>query len=554
MNKDDRNFRGKGSSGPKGGKSTPPKKKGNKRSASWNDRQSRDEHRDYERREKDDKLYPLNDFSWYNRYPELAEGAGRIPFPYRPGRTLNFEAFSASIASNSSTVTVGMTDDVQFGIPGVMRLDWVPSFSSSDDVLSPVSIAAKELYAKIRSSFSGALDADPPDLVMYLGALDSIFSYISWLKRLYGVLDYYGPNNYVTPDGVLTAMGFNNDTIAQLRANKDKLWYNINTLVHMTQKFRMPAVMDLFKRHFWMNSNIYADAPTANSQYYMFNQVGFYQFAMLEVPGQNGVTAGGLQMVAMPSLNSGTDVVGTLFNFGQSLIKALAESDDGYTISGYFMRAFEGVPDFTTTLLELEPTFNPVYVEEVLSQIENSKVLGNSLNQITGLDVRQNPKNNTIICNPKKFNASQSAETNFVSMSVMPLTSRSDVPSVEDVFINTRLMACVDEKGNIICGTEIPLRWTLFYPASEGTWTTAQINAYNTSIGANPTISITQLMAAAFDWAPLVVYLTKASSAATTWSSIYFFGDIHNLTGISTSDLSELHRVSVYSELNAFTA
>lgn len=164
----------------------------------------------------DDRLTPLNDFKWYNANPMLTEAAARVAFPYRPGMYLNLN-------DQSNGTRLG-----RLPIPGVFAMNWVPTIGYSNSATDPASIAAKEIFAKVRESFSGSIDADPPDFVIYFMALDSVFSYIGMLKRVYRILNTYTPENYLIPDLLLNALSVPTAVANELRANKAQLWQVIN--------------------------------------------------------------------------------------------------------------------------------------------------------------------------------------------------------------------------------------------------------------------------------------------------------------------------------------
>lgn len=351
----------------------------------------------------------LNDLSWYSRYPDLLIAGASFPYPYRPGMRTG-KVFDVDVDAIGATA-----NDINFiTVPGVMSLDWVPSVGSSTSVLDPASIVAKELFARVRSSFSGSLAADPPDFVIYLMALDSIYSYLAWLKRVNRTVSTFSPDNRMVPEGVLMSMGFSLDNIAELQQRKMELFSITNELIKMSRKFTCPAVMDYFNRHYWMNDNVYTDAPSANSQFYVFNQTHWYKFALLPTP--DSVQAGGLTLVELQIPSS--QVVEYLYNFGKQLITALAESDDSYIISGYLMRAFEGTPSFTVADLEYGEIITPVYVEEVLSQIENSTAVpfpsGATYDAVVDGDVTQDPKTNRVLCAPAV--SSEAASAKYLSL------------------------------------------------------------------------------------------------------------------------------------------
>lgn len=499
-----------------------------------------------ERRERDERSYDRrgdNDVSWYTRYPQLSVAAASFPYPYRPG-------MEAVIADG--------LDGKQFSlkIPGVMALSWMPSLGKSSAGTDPASVVAKELYARIRKAYSGSLEADGPDILMYVGALDSLFAYIAYLKRIYRILTAWSPDNYILPDVLLKAIGVTNPD--DLRANRVLMYQHINELILQSRKFTCPAVMDLFNRHYWMSDNVYTDAQSINSQLYVFTPAALFQFAELNMPGTEDA-ASGLKMVAVPKGNS---TEAQLYQFGLSLVDALVQWDTSYTINGYLSRAFEGVPTFTVDDLPIDQPFSPVYSEEVLTQIENSMVLpkGLNLSDLSGMNVTQDVNTNTIQANPHLFfNANDFAYTaaqwNKGFWKINPtLSIRSDAPTVADNIIASRLKTHISaielNTGNtqvtayLQAGTEIALGWKVFLNGTSALDTqdyfTIDYREANTGFFTDVT---------AFDWHPLGWEIINVS----TLQHVYCIGDIHNLTVIHAENLENLHRICVYSELSAFS-
>lgn len=480
-----------------------------------------------------DRLGPLNDMSWYNHNPLLTQAAASIPFPYRPGMD----------------VPLGGQEFQPFNIPGVMQLGWLPFVGYAELATDPINIAAKEVYAKVRGAFSGSLEADPPDFMVYFMALDSIFSYIGHLKRVFRILNTYTPMNYMIPDVLLQALGCGNSTINNLKNDRMKFFQVINELVGMTHKFTCPAVFDIFNRHYWMSDNVYADAESANSQLYVFNATGFYQFTLVNTP--DGVPAGGLTMKFSPlgRANDQTAVtVAQLYAFGKELIDALAQSEDAYTISGYLTRAYDGSVPFRVDEITLNEPFNPVYVPEVLAQIENAWAL-NAYDVEIALDkftVSQNPKSNVVISTPKFDSAP-------VGSSLRPFLSiRSDAPSVSDVIECTRLKTMVTDDLRVIAGTEVLATLIMYcYQNYDNPKTPVggNIDQIVTVDQNAPTvidfIKLDWLVrATVFDWHPLAVI--SYSATGTSWSPA-IMGDIHNFTTFSKDQLIEINKICLYS-------
>lgn len=315
-----------------------------------------------------------NDISWYTRYPNLVVASASLPYPYRPGMDVEI-ATTRSLGGGSWVNKVTQT------IPGVMALEWIPSAGKSENAMDPASLLGMEIYAKVRQSYSGTLRADAPDYVIYVMALDSVFSYIAWLKRLYRVLNAWTPENYAMPAALLHGMGLQDDDIAALRANRMQLWEYINMLVLESRKFTCPGTLDIINRHYWMSDNVYVDDPSLNSQMYMFNLAGAYEYS-LATYGDQTTPTGGLTLKLMPWVRSSTSAnpngvgptlsVELLYEYGHSMLTALAEWDDSYTINGYLKRAYEGTPLFAVEELPINAVLDPVYSTEVLTQIENS--------------------------------------------------------------------------------------------------------------------------------------------------------------------------------------
>lgn len=538
-------------------KNNSPRKKGSKRR----------EYEDKRDRNNETRSGPENDISWYSRYPNLLIAAGQFPFPNRPGMEIPFN----SVTVNSKVYPRS------FRIPGILSMDWIPSVGTSNLATDPASVAAKEIYSRVRAAFSGSLDADAPDYIVYLMSLDSIFSYIAWLKRLYRVLVAWTPENYVLPDGVLAAMGLTSEDVLELRSDRTHLWQAINELVLQSRKFTCPAFMDLFNRHYWMSDNVYTDEASLNSQFYMFNLRAVYQYA--EVTLADGSTNKGAGLIMKP-LPRGTTTsaltVDTLYTFGRALIDALVAWDDSYTISGYLKRAYEGNPMFYVDEIAANDALVPVYVPEVLAQIENSRTIpgGDNIYSWDGFKVSQNPLTNAVVSNPQypcsnhiQIEMGQISRGGYLTAPTLSI--RSDAPTVADNVVASRLLAVVTSyttpsnlEGDYLCvveaGTEIPLSWRMYKGLRNVGDSTGYFPIPSTPVYSDKdTITFTPDMLAMeqFDWHPFVwVTQVTSTTSAGQMIDVYPLGDTHNVTSISVNDLVNLHKICLFSEFNAFNA
>lgn len=535
----------------------------------------------------------MNDISWYSRYPNLLAAAGSFPFPYRPGMQLPLGELSANLDANGR-MTPADARLAEYQVPGVMAMNWIPVTGYSKDATDPPSVAAKEIYARVRQVYSGNLLADAPDYIVYLMCLDSIYAYIAYLKRIYRILTAWSPNNYIVPDGLLGVMGFTSADIENLRRDRMRFFQYINELVFQARKFTCPAIMDIFNRHYWMSDNVYTDAPTPASQMYVFNLVAVHQFCEQDTP--DGVPASGTEIVELPhfarqSSSASAITAEDMYEFGVQLIEALVAWDDAYTIDGYLRRAYEGVPTFVVDELRMDEVFTPVYVEEVLQQIENSRGIpfgrysaSTWVSNPFNLYIHQDPKTNAVLCDMQITTYGTAGDYNGQNVVKPWLSIRSDAPTIADSVIATRLQnTCTIESSdsgtpsfdattlwtiNVQAATEVNLGWVLWSEnaVNQGGYTngidikSVKVVARTTGAAnaADPVADDNLLAIEAFDWHPITVaikvYHKSPTSTVTSTAVGFILGDVHNITTITFRDLQNLHRVCVLSEFNAYQA
>lgn len=514
------------------------------------------------------KLSSLNDFAWYSKYPELLAAAASIPYPYRPGMRMNAGQMAGYTADSRKLFPVNYT------LPGVLQIRWVPSMPASNTATDPAAIAAREIYAKVRKVFSGRLYADGPDFIIYIMALDSIYAYIGWLNRIYRTICAYTPENYYAPDGLLQAYGMNDEFIASAKQNQMQFFQIITELVHMVSKFNCPDVMDLMDRHYWMSKNVYSDSPSANSQLYVFNPYALFRFGL--VPTPDGIDAGGLYLdVIEDQLSSVEDA----FEQGRTMIDALAGWEDSYTISGYLARAFEGSPMYAPEFPILNDIVTFEYQEEVLSQIENVYCDGffpETDIKSGALQVSQDPKTNAIIWKPYIIAAGGTSNNpTFSSYRTDLLYNMINVhnynPSVENTVIATRLHCPVDTsnledpnaipipagtKMPVLCGTEWVGGLKFIFKQNDLIQTIPFVNSWvldipNLNDAVIAQIVQVELLLRQWDWAPCLK--TAVFGQDSAFLGISYSWDVWNTTKLDKIDLKEIHRICTYSEFNAFS-
>lgn len=499
----------------------------------------------------------INDISWYAKFPQLLDAAGMLPFPVKPG--MFFAPRKGSSAFNRQSPA------------SVWVVDWQPSVGVSKTNTDPASLVAKQLYTRVRSVYSSELDADGPDMLIYLLALDSIFSYIASLKRILRLTISDNPFNYDMPDGVLTGLGFSQQGITNLRANRVLLWQNINELIAMTRRFKCPAVMDYFNRHYWMNDNIFSDAQSPSAQLFVFNQTFYYKWSV------NTENNAGQVVPVLFSIKSGDEVAG-LFDFGLQLIEALSNAGSSYTISGYLTRAFPDTPSFSVDEAVFTETATAVFSEEVLSQIENSRtvcfnpylVLDSSnapiqQNWIAAMTVMQDVTTNAVQC-PQQFSAPTASNAweytgdAFTPSALINLHTFDVVPAI--VAIASRMQTLCEFENPVgsdsvvvvHSGSEVTLRNTLVQRLTDGSFRSFVIPSVQNISSETTATTLTGMlqsvaMAEQFDWHPLLFI----GNGVTTYNkNLFIYGDVLNINSFNNEEFKNLNKICLYSEFNSF--
>lgn len=320
-----------------------------------------------------------NDWRWYAQNEQLLRDSASFPYSWPLGNRLNLGEYSPEINLGS--------------LPGIMSISVLPSFGYSDDINAPINVAARNVYSFVRHANSGHANYDAPDLMLYMCAMDSLYSYLAYLKRVYGVVNTYSYTNRYFPKAAVSAMGVDFDDIQRNLA--DFRGY-INTLAVKVGSMCVPASMSYMAKHMWLFDGIYADSPQNKAQVYMFVPEALYQYNVdsdgagcLMPVKVYGSTA---SQDAWPTLRSIVDVAGpanianrpteTLLTFsnlveiGDLLINRILQSEDMNIMSGDILKAFTPSNVFKVTGVSEDYTVLPSYNEEVLDQIQNLSLIG----------------------------------------------------------------------------------------------------------------------------------------------------------------------------------
>lgn len=331
-----------------------------------------------------------NDVSWYAKNKDLLTAGASFPYGYPVGSLMDL--------SNKEYPHAG-----KLVVSGICAINLLPFPGVSRDVNSPVNIAARKLYSWIRHANSGRANYDPNDLMFYILSMDSIYTMFWHGVRAYGTIMLYNQQNRYVPSALIEALGFDNDDIrrnyAQLRYGLIKLATQINNLV-------VPDTMDVFKRHRWCFSNLYADGTSPKAQIYLYRPEGYYSFQFTET--SELVPQLAYTQIKYPSETSPNEDLFTVDSYLRLLDSMIYPIMSNYNedfgiISGDIMKAYDTSQLYTLPSIPENYTVIPSYSEEVLSQFQNATLLGRPVASsltITQVNDPSDENAGAIICNP----------------------------------------------------------------------------------------------------------------------------------------------------------
>lgn len=510
-----------------------------------------------------------NDASWYMRYPELANDASKIPFTTPLGKY-------PLIGSNAEDSSVKFSDTA-FSVPGVLSVDWMPTIGQSDKQNSPINIVSREVYSFIRHANSGHSNYDAPDMMMYILAMDSLYSFYASMVRVYGIMMLYSGMNRYMPRTLVESLGYDFDDISK---NIAQFRWLINQVAYKLTAMYVPSGMSYFERHIWLNSGVYLDSSSYKAQTYVFRQKAFYKYAA----------------------NSGTNYAAKLLYtevpdkltlakceaFINSLLNPILADEDMNIISGDMLRAFGADNLFTVSPISEDYVVVPTYSQEVLSQIQNLTIMGRP---DTSKDTFPGSKADIVQrINTGDFTTGIYQNLTFIGERVSKsdgqldrlhawnyvcwdrfITMLSDNPSSDEIMVASRLTNICDVFGiedqvdgsttyEVVTfgasslSTEVVNSMTYYTMSSTGVVyksTVDQHYLFGADLKIAPTNAGWKLrdlsQISAFDWHPLI-YLFNATDTANVIELKGMVIETNNFTTLDEGDLSRLHETALISE------
>jgi len=331
-----------------------------------------------DRDENFDAYSKANDAAWYAQNAQLMSDVASFSYNYPVGSQMPADPNQSDFIVNGS-------------VPGIMTLHVTPRFGVVTHANDPINIAMRNINSFVRHANSGHVNYEGPDLMLYLMAMDSCFSFIEMLKRVYGTILTYSFTNRYFPLAAVRAQGFD---FVDLQANLSDFRAYINTLAVKVGSMCIPASMSYMARHMWMYSGMYYDTPSdQKAQVYMYVPEAFYAF------NHDADGAGCVTLVDFDRTKYKSDFVypttsrlskGWNFRdiqtFGNNLIDPIIADEDMNIMSGDILKAFGPGNVYMVQTIPENYTVLPVYNQEVLTQFHNATMYGRGIDPYEASD------------------------------------------------------------------------------------------------------------------------------------------------------------------------
>jgi hypothetical protein len=492
-----------------------------------------------------------NPWDLYATDEATAKDIASIPFNYISGLPFNYNGLPTNTTGTNAQVKKFALNQ----LPGVMVISYVPTpGGASMDGTSSINMAARQLYSYIRRNNSGAKNYEAPDLMLFVLAMEDIYNNFFELKRAYGLAQNYQFANRFTPKALVEGIGIDFEDLTQ---NLAGYRYKINLLARKINSLAVPKYFKSFIRRVVLSSQVFSDSTSARSGYYIYAKQGYYQFKFAKYE-----TGGALEYV--PTFRSEQHTLQWYIDIIEQQITTILTDDDMNVMMGDILKAFGEGGVYSVTEIDDNYTVVPVYDENVLAQIENSRsftLYGGEMDYAgvhhSGLDVFQ--KDNVLYWTPCYDNNSTEAISRGFALIAPIINSHKDNPDYKDVLEWSRQMTCpsgqvVENLKFVSCGLEIvtgyamiaytPENETFALPFTSFTMVTNfQTGNVDVATAFNVALAISQ-----FDWHPFLYVFDGDTSGPEIFGNIQgFAGDLKVFTTIESAILTRIHDCANYS-------
>nr|QIR30717.1 putative capsid protein [Chicken picobirnavirus] len=451
-----------------------------------------------------------NDYQWYSVNDAIGSAVGNIPYNVFAGQKIDL------------IVKEGVTDKSDMTVPGVLSIDYFTAPGISKNGTSAVNISAKALYSYVRHQNSGHSNYEASDLMLYILAMDEIYTQFYEARRILNLAMTYDYVNRNVPDLILKALGTNPDSI---RANIAQFRGRLNLIAAKISSLAVPNAFHLFKRHALIARTILMDSSSIRGQFYVWKTTGYRVF------DPTATTGGQLVYTEHTANRTYEDIINEL----ETMLSAVLGNEDMNIMSGDILKAYGRENLIIVSNIDENETANFIFDENMLAQVENSHAEPIDVNQRATWNITQD--NNEVIFNPKIAASAGFTQRKFFN-------SHKDQPDWKDALEWSRGM-CVEGS----CGTEFLTGYTMTTyrytdDSNKAVVASYPFSSYFVYVDDNSYSSLTDI--AKFDWHPM--WYTFSKDGTKFYGVI---GDLKKFTVLDVDTISKLNDSAVMGEFNA---
>lgn len=464
-----------------------------------------------------------NDVNWYVARPNMLTDVARVPMNVATGVPIKIPGHAGG-------------GDALYTLPGVATFTWYPTVGLSKDASSPINVVARSLFSFIRHVNSGTINYEQSDVVMYLMAIDSIYTVFQHCVRMYGLSMLSNPYNRYWMDIYAKAAGADP---SDLRKNRDNYLGRINGLAAKISNLFCPNTFPFITRHIWLSSGVYLDRESARAQAYLFKVGGYLKY---DPTHENG---GAMIMhdITASTLGEWLDVL-------EDMLGAVMTDSDFSKISGDVLAAYGVQNMMRIATVDRDYVVVPTFQPEVLTQIQNTMWLDTEDTLKWATETSQTAaiwqKDNVIYSLP---NVATRASSPRMSVLLMPM----DEPTPADVMVATRNMFYLEKDGAadnvyyVHSGSEIFTKIQVY----------ASIYANNPTVFTFPKYNYFSKVGSSFPAYNILTNFNMHPSiyvdATMGLSSSFIMAEINNAVVLSDATLEGMHTNALLSEFNIAT-
>lgn len=218
--------------------------------------------------------YGTNDVKWYQNVPGYENWAS-ISWAKILGNDLRLQGSSYTVQLDGSTDSVINGSYQETVVPGIMKIEFAPTFGNVTNNQDPINIAGQYVMSEIRSKLKATNRYDRSEVIMLIGAMSSVYMWYEDVCRAYKTVAFYNSESRYQPDALCTAMGYSHQFLMQ---HINDIAGFLKIAAYKIASINIPDIFDYINRQKWMVENVYADGEDKRSQLYVFQPQYFYRW------------------------------------------------------------------------------------------------------------------------------------------------------------------------------------------------------------------------------------------------------------------------------------